>query len=133
MALKDRLTNSFLDKAHKRWRIDIDADVSDIVIDMKEAEMQLVEKEKQNILLTWMMSLYSYDAVRLQRDITKMITLKPFEEPSAEESKKLLRVLWNSTQMMFPDMDYTKIFNEIEKFSLFNRQYPDDGSSPFKY
>lgn len=133
MALKDRLTNEFLDKAHKRWRTDINADVSDIVLDMKAAEMQLVEKEKQNILLTWMMSLYSYDAVRLQRDITKMITLKPFEEPSAEESKKLLRVLWNSTQMMFPDMDYTQLLNEIERFSLFNRKYPDDGSSLFKY
>lgn len=50
MALKDRLTNDFLDKAHKRWRTDINADVSDIVLDMKEAEIQLVEKEKQNIL-----------------------------------------------------------------------------------
>ena len=26
MALKDKLTNDFLDKAHKRWRIDINAD-----------------------------------------------------------------------------------------------------------
>ena len=50
MALKDRLPNDFLDKAHKRWRTDINADVSDIVLDMKEAEIQLVEKEKQNIL-----------------------------------------------------------------------------------
>ena len=27
MALKDRLTNNFLGKAHKRWRTDINADV----------------------------------------------------------------------------------------------------------
>ena len=84
MALKDRLTNSFLDKAHKRWRTDINADVSDIVLDMKATEKQLVEKEKQNILLTWMMSLYSYDAERLQRDITKLLTLKPHFHPSGQ-------------------------------------------------
>lgn len=133
MALRDRITNSFLDKAHNRWRTDINADVSDIVLDMKEAEQQKVEKEKQNMLLTWMLSLYGYDAERLQRDVTKLFTLKPFEELDKEESKKLLRVLWNSTKMMFPDMDYTHLLNEIEKFSLFNRKYPDDGSSPFKY
>ena len=133
MALKDRLTNIFFEEAHKRWREDIDADVMDILIKMKEHEIQSVEKEKQNILLTWMLSLYRYDSEKLQRDITKLIALKPCTEASPAECGKLLRVLWNSTQMLFPDMDYTKLLNEIQKLAQFNRKYPDDGSSPFKY
>lgn len=133
MALKDKISDKFMERAHKRWRENIDADITDILIEMQESKNQLVEKEKLNMLLTWMLSMYRYDAERLQRDITKVIAIKPYTEVSPEEAKKLLRVLWISTQLLFPEMDYSFLLNEIENFALFRRKYPDDGSSPFRY
>ena len=133
MALKDRLSNTFLDRAHARWRQDINADIMDILIEMKEAEMLLVEKEKQNIVLTWMLSLYRYDSELLQRDITKIIALKPDNAVSPDMIRKLLRVLWDSIQILLPEMDYASLFNDIERLASFHRRYPeDDGTSPFK-
>ena len=121
-------------KAHARWREDINADVMDILIEMKESERQLVMREKQNAILTWMLSLYRYDSERLQRDITKIMVLKSSKEASPDERKKLLQVLWDSVQILLPEMDYTSLFNDIERMASFHRRYPeDDGTSPFKY
>lgn len=135
MALKDKLSNSFLEKAHARWRQDINADVMDILMDMREAEIRLVYREKQNAILTWMLSLYRYDSELLQRDITKLMVLKSSKEASYDERKRLLVILWDSIQILLPDLDYASLFNDIERLASFHRKYPeeDDGTSPFKY
>lgn len=43
----------------------------------------------------------------------KGMDVSPDEAGSEEERKRLLRVLWNSTQMLFPDMDYADSFGGV--------------------
>lgn len=79
-------------------------------------------KEALNILF---LSLYSYDADVLKRDVTKLVVLDDqLGDISKEEGRNLLRVLWKAIQTLIPDDDYTFLFNDWVSRSVW-RNMPD--------
>ncbi len=131
MGLIDRGHDKYLEEARTYWRENgIDADITHIAAKMHEETHHTIEREKRNIIATWFCSLYDYDHISLQTDITKCIIFEQKDNFPAKEKRKLLRVLWSSVQVLFPNMDYTSLLNEIERMAEFNRSVVEEDFPP---
>lgn len=133
MGLIDLAGTRFFDRMRERLQVDINADISDILDDVKRYNAYGRDRIKCNIISTWFLSLYNYDAETLHRDIIKMIVLEPVDDISKADKRKLLKALWVSTQGLMGGNDYTMLLNEVNRIIEFNRKYPetdDDGDLP---
>lgn len=85
MGLIDLAGTQFFDKVKERLQTDINADISDIIEDARRYNADNRNKIKRNIISTWFLSLYDYDAEALHRDITKLVVLEPADDiPKAD-------------------------------------------------
>lgn len=132
LRLKEKVSNIYLEQAHRRWMVDINDDCTDIMAEMGKAQRREVEKEKRNVLATLFLSIYDFKSEELQRDLTKLIMLDLAEVDNIpmEERRKLLRVLWESAKILMGDGNYSALLNEIERIVSFNRKYFEDWDLP---
>lgn len=94
--------------------------------------MHIVKRNINNkavmLLKTMFLSLYSYDTDALRLDTTKLVVLgDKLGEISKEERRNLLRVLWKSAQVVFPDEDYAVLFNDWVSRSNWRKMQESDG------
>lgn len=132
MGLIDLAGTRFFDRVRERLQVDINADISDIIEEVKRYNAYGRDRIKCNIISTWFLSLYDYDAEGLHRDITKMVVLEPVNDIPKADKKKLLKALWVSTQGLMGGNDYTILLNEVNRIVEYNRKYPetDDDDLP---
>lgn len=125
MGLIDLAGTQFFDKVKERLQTDINADISDIIEDARRYNADNRNKIKRNIISTWFLSLYDYDAEALHRDITKLVVLEPTDDIPKADKRKLLKALWQSTQGLMGGNDYVILLNEIHRIAEHNRRYPE--------
>ena len=94
MALIDRARDVYFDRAKERWKQEgFYADITDILDDYREETNKKIARNRENVLITFLISLYDYDHDSLQLDITKLIVLSPSSEFPAKDKRKLLQIL----------------------------------------
>lgn len=125
MGLIDLAGTQFFDKVKERLRTDINADISDIIEEVRRYNADNRNKIRRNIISTWFLSLYDYDAEALHRDITKLVVLEPTDDIPKADKRKLLKALWQSTQGLMGGNDYVILLNEINRIAEHNRRYPE--------
>lgn len=115
MGLIDRARDIYFDRARERWKQEgFDADITDILDDYREETNKKIARDRENVLITFLISLYDYDHASLQLDITKLIVLQPKREFPAKDKRKLLQILWSTIQMLYED-DWSEVLNEVNR------------------
>lgn len=126
MALIDRARDVYFDRAKERWKHKgFDADITDILDDYREETNKKIARDRENVLITFLISLYDYDHASLQLDITKLIVLQPKREFPAKDKRKLLQILWSTIQMLYAD-DWSEVLNEVNRLGEWARANPEE-------
>ena len=84
-----------------------------------------IARNRENVLITFLISLYDYDHASLQLDITKLIVLQPKREFPAKDKRKLLQILWSTIQMLYAD-DWSEVLNEVNRLGEWARANPEE-------
>lgn len=67
MGLIDRARDIYFDRARERWKQEgFDADITDILDDYREETNKKIARDRENVLITFLISLYDYDHASLQ-------------------------------------------------------------------
>ena len=62
MALIDRARDVYFDRAKERWKQEgFYADITDILDDYREETNKKIARNRENVLITFLISLYDYD------------------------------------------------------------------------
>ena len=126
MALIDRASDVYFDRARERWKQEgFDADITDILEDYRAEINRKIKRDKVNVLSSFLINLYDYDHDSLQLDITKLIVLQPKREFSAKDKRKLLQILWSTIQMLYED-DWSEVLNEVNRLGEWARVNPEE-------
>ena len=126
MALIDRASDVYFDRARERWKQEgFDADITDILEDYRAEINRKIKRDKVNVLSSFLINLYDYDHDSLQLDITKLIVLKPKREFPAKDKRKLLQILWSTIQMLYED-DWSEVLNEVNRLGEWARVNPEE-------
>ena len=126
MGLIDRARDIYFDRAWERWKQEgVDADITDILDDYREETNKKIARDRENVLITFLISLYDYDHASLQLDITKLIVLQPKREFPAKDKRKLLKILWSTIQMLYAD-DWSEVLNEVNRLGEWARANPEE-------
>lgn len=126
MALIDRARDVYFDRAKERWKQEgFYADITDILDDYREETNKKIARNRENVLITFLISLYDYDHDSLQLDITKLIVLSPSSEFQAKDKRKLLQILWSTIQMLYAD-DWSEVLNEVNRLGEWARANPEE-------
>lgn len=126
MALIDRASDVYFDRARERWKQEgFDADITDILEDYRAEINRKIKRDKVNVLSSFLINLYDYDHDSLQLDITKLIVLQPKREFPVEDKRKLLQILWSTIQMLYED-DWSEVLNEVNRLGEWARANPEE-------
>lgn len=78
MGLVDRACDRFFEMAQERWREQgFNADIVDILDKYREETNKVIRRNKVSVITTFLIQLYGYNHIELQKDITKIILLEP--------------------------------------------------------
>ena len=81
MGLVDRACDRFFEMAQERWREQgFNADIVDILDKYREETNKVIRRNKVSVITTFLIQLYGYNHIELQKDITKIILLEPSGE-----------------------------------------------------
>lgn len=126
MGLIDRARDIYFDRARERWKQEgFDIDITDILDDYREETNKKIARDRVNVLITFLISLYDYDHASLQLDITKLIVLQPKRKFPAKDKRKLLQILWSTIQMLYAD-DWSEVLNEVNRLGEWARANPEE-------
>lgn len=121
MGLVDRACDRFFDMARERWRKQgFDASIIDILDKYREETNKVIRRNKVSVITTFLIQLYGYNHVELQKDITKIILLEPSDAFEPKDRKKLLTILWYTIQNLYED-DWADVLNEVNRLAEWNR------------
>lgn len=121
MGLVDRACDRFFDMARERWRKQgFDASIIDILDKYREETNKLIRRNKVSVITTFLIQLYGYNHIELQKDITKIILLEPSDAFEPKDRKKLLTILWYTIQNLYED-DWADVLNEVNRLAEWNR------------
>ena len=121
MGLVDRACDRFFDMARERWRKQgFDASIIDILDSYREETNKVIKRNKVSVITTFLIQLYGYNHVELQKDITKIILLEPSDAFEPKDRKKLLTILWYTIQNLYED-DWADVLNEINRLAEWNK------------
>ena len=68
MGLIDRARDIYFDRARERWKQEgFDADITDILDDYREETNKKIARDRENVLITFLISLYDYDHASCDR------------------------------------------------------------------
>lgn len=119
-------------KICERIRENPNANIDDLEAQFAQRFQEALKREKENILCTWFLRLYDYDYGAIQRDLCKCLSLNPDVKVTEEDRINLLKAQWQSCQNLFPDFDYTVLFNEVARGVAYDKSLADwDENSPF--
>lgn len=121
MGLVDRACDRFFDMARERWRKQgFDASIIDILDKYREETNKVIRRNKVSVITTFLIQLYDYNHVELQKDITKIILLEPADAFEPKDRKKLLTILWYTIQNLYED-DWADVLNEVNRLAEWNK------------
>lgn len=121
MGLVDRACDRFFDMARERWRKQgFDASIIDILDKYREETNKVIRRNKVSVITTFLIQLYGYNHVELQKDITKIILLEPSDAFDPKDRKKLLTILWYTVQNLYED-DWADVLNEVNRLAEWNK------------
>lgn len=121
MGLVDRACDRFFDMARERWRKQgFDASIIDILDKYREETNKVIRRNKVSVITTFLIQLYGYNHIELQKDITKIILLEPSDAFEPKDRKKLLTILWYTIQNLYED-DWADVLNEVNRLAEWNR------------
>lgn len=121
MGLVDRACDRFFDMARERWRKQgFDASIIDILDKYREETNKVIRRNKVSVITTFLIQLYGYNHVELQKDITKIILLEPSDAFEPKDRKKLLTILWYTIQNLYED-DWADVLNEVNRLAEWNK------------
>lgn len=121
MGLVDRACDRFFDMARERWRKQgFDASIIDILDKYREETNKVIRRNKVSVITTFLIQLYGYNHVELQKDITKIILLEPSDAFDSKDRKKLLTILWYTIQNLYED-DWADVLNEVNRLAEWNK------------
>lgn len=121
MGLVDASLDRYFNTAKERWMLQgFDADITDILNECRGSIRGKVSRDKVNILTSFLIQLYDYNHIELQKDVTKLILLEPTQEYSMKDKRKLLGILWSTIQRLSDD-DLSLILNEINRLAEWNK------------
>lgn len=121
MGLVDRACDRFFDMARERWRKQgFDACIIDILDKYREEINKVIKRNKVSVITTFLIQLYGYNHVELQKDITKIILLEPSDSFEPKDRKKLLTIIWYTIQNLYED-DWADVLNEVNRLAEWNK------------
>ena len=121
MGLVDASQHRYFDMAKERWMLQgFDADITDILDECRGSIRGKVSRDKVNILTSFLIRLYDYNHIELQKDVTKLILSEPTQEYSMKDKRKLLGILWSTIQNLSGD-DLSLVLNEINRLAEWNK------------
>jgi len=121
MGLVDRACDRFFDMARERCRKQgFDACIIDILDKYREETNKVIKRNKVSVITTFLIQLYGYNHVELQKDITKIILLEPSDSFEPKDRKKLLTIIWYTIQNLYED-DWADVLNEVNRLSEWNK------------
>lgn len=121
MGLVDRACDRFFDMARECWRKQgFDASIIDILDKYREETNKVIRRNKVSVITTFLIQLYGYNHVELQKDITKIILLEPSDAFDPKDRKKLLTILWYTVQNLYED-DWADVLNEVNRLAEWNK------------
>ena len=121
MGLVDRACDRFFDMARERWRRQgFDACIIDILDKYREETNKVIKRNKVSVITTFLIQLYGYNHVELQKDITKIILLEPSDSFEPKDRKKLLTIIWYTIQNLYED-DWADVLNEVNRLAEWNK------------
>lgn len=121
MGLVDRACDRFFDMARERWREQgFDASIIDILDKYREETNKVIRRNKVSVITTFLIQLYGYNHIELQKDITKIILLEPSDAFDPKDRKKLLTILWYTIQNLYED-DWADVLNEVNRLAEWNK------------
>ena len=121
MGLVDRACDRFFDMARERWRKQgFDACIIDILDKYREETNKVIKRNKVSVITTFLIQLYGYNHVELQKDITKIILLEPSDSFEPKDRKKLLTIIWYTIQNLYED-DWADVLNEVNRLAEWNK------------
>ena len=121
MGLVDRACDRFFDMARERWRRQgFDACIIDILDKYREETNKVIKRNKVSVITTFLIQLYGYNHVELQKDITKIILLEPSDSFEPKDRKKLLTIIWYTIQNLYED-DWADVLNEVNSLAEWNK------------
>ena len=121
MGLVDRACDRFFDMARERWRKQgFDACIIDILDKYREETNKVIKRNKVSVITTFLIQLYGYNHVELQKDITKIILLEPSDSFEPKDRKKLLTIIWYTIQNLYED-DWADVLNEENRLAEWNK------------
>lgn len=121
MGLVDASQNRYFNMAKERWMSQgFDANITDILNECRGSIRDKVSRDKVNILTSFLIQLYDYNHIELQKDVTKLILLEPTQEYSMKDKRKLLGILWSTIQRLSGD-DLSSILTEINRLAEWNK------------
>lgn len=121
MGLVDRACDRFFDMTRERWRKQgFDACIIDILDKYREETNKVIKRNKVSVITTFLIQLYGYNHVELQKDITKIILLEPSDSFEPKDRKKLLTIIWYTIQNLYED-DWADVFNEVNRLAELNK------------
>lgn len=121
MGLVDRACDRFFDMARERWRKQgFDASIIDILDKYREETNKVIRRNKVSVITTFLIQLYGYNHIELQKDITKIILLEPSDAFDPKDRKKLLTILWYTIQNLYED-DWADVLNEVNRLAEWNK------------
>ena len=102
MGLVDRACDRFFEIARERWRGQgFNADLVDILDKYCEETNKVIKRNKVSVITTFLIQLYGYNHIELQKDITKIILLEPSDAFGLKDRKKLLTIIWYTIQNLY--------------------------------
>lgn len=121
MGLVDRACDRFFDMTRERWRKQgFDACIIDILDKYREETNKVIKRNKVSVITTFLIQLYGYNHVELQKDITKIILLEPSDSFEPKDRKKLLTIIWYTIQNLYED-DWADVLNEVNRLAELNK------------
>lgn len=121
MGLVDRACDRFFDMTRERWRKQgFDACIIDILDKYREETNKVIKRNKVSVITTFLIQLYGYNHVELQKDITKIILLEPSDSFEPKDRKKLLTIIWYTIQNLYED-DWADVLNEVNRLAEWNK------------
>lgn len=126
IALVDVMTNKHLDEARKRLQNDINANLSDIAMQINKERIHAEKRCRDNILNTWFIGgLFNYDYEKAKIALAKCISLNPSKKVEPNEANQLLLVLWSSCRLLFKD-DFSSLMDEIDRYLETEKEMGED-------
>ena len=122
MGLVDRACDRFFEMAQERWREQgFNADIVDILDKYREETNKVIRRNKVSVITTFLIQLYGYNHIELQKDITKIILLEPLDSFEPKDRKKLLTIIWYTIQNLYED-DWADVLNEVNRLAYGHRR-----------